>query len=105
MQIQKISSGSIPPDPPHIASAYTRYNFCTRVLLPIRGTNAILLPPGLLLYALLLALIAYIAVYFNCYSATQPSRLWVLGSLGPCSSGPGSSVNSLPEKLGECTKS
>ena len=43
---------------------------------------------------------ALIACIVNCYSATQPSKLWVLGSLGawvlgslgPQSSGPGSSV-------------
>ena len=35
---------------------------------------------------------------FNCYNATQPSRLWVLRSLGPWSSGPESSVYSLPSK-------
>ena len=45
--------------------------------------------------------IAKFKLHFNCYSATQPSQLWVLGSLGPqClgprASGPRFSAYSLP---------
>ena len=51
-KIQKFSWGSMPPDPPSSASAFIVANVRTRVQVPGKPDNPILLPPGLTYHVL-----------------------------------------------------
>jgi len=66
----------------------------TSVLFLVRFNNFALTMGFYLEYICALTLCALVGT-----DSLQSSRLWVLGSLGPCSSGPGSSVYSLPENI------